>query len=250
MLFSLINTTLIIEKVTQLLKKRGYIVQKIFEPILHIVYLFIIIMLSRYFIVNSLGKRYYKIFASLSLLFGLADVFYLIPRMYAILTSGIADNIRAIGWGRMGYTILITLFYMVLYDAYNVRFNKRKNKGLDKTIYGLGIVRILISLLPGNNWFQLVSSSGFAILRFVPLLLMGILLSIITYIHGKKYEDRGYKLISLMIILSILFIEPIAIVAEKPTAIIIFTIIRTISIMSILLIEYRNLRNITVLSRY
>lgn len=224
--------------------------QKIFEPVLHIVYLFIIIMLSRYFIINSLGKRYYRIFGSLSLLLGFADVFYLIPRTYGILTSGIADNIRAIGWGRMGYTIIITLFYMVLYDAHNIRFNKRKNKKLDKTIYGLGIIRMLICLLPGNNWFELVSSQGFAILRLVPLLLMGILLTVITYLHGKKYNDKGYKLISLMIILSILFIEPMAIVPEKPTAIIIFTILRTISIVSILLIEYKNLRDITVLSRY
>lgn len=224
--------------------------QKIFEPILHIVYLFMIIMLSRYFIINSVGKRYYKIFGSLSLLLGLADVFYLIPRMYAILTSGIEDNIRALGWGRMGYSILITLFYMVLYDAYNIRFNKRKNQKLDKTIYGLGIIRILICLLPGNDWFQLVSSSGFAILRLIPLLLMGILLSIITYLHGKKYKDKGYKVISLMTILSILFIEPVAIVSEIPTAIIIFTILRTGSIISILLIEYKNLRDITVLSRY
>lgn len=224
--------------------------QKIIEPTVFIIYLSILIYLGYYILNNSIGNRYYKTIGNLCLLLGLADAVYLIPRMYAVLTTGIEDNLKSMGWGRMGNAVIITLLYAILYDAYNIRFNKKKNNPLDKTIYGLAIIRILISLLPGNQWFELLPSSTFAIARLIPLALLGILLALITYIHGKKFDDRNYIFIGVLVLLSIFFLEPRAFLPEDTNWIPIFAILRTIVFLTIILIEYKKLRDINVLSRY
>lgn len=201
-------------------------------------------------LVNSTGNKYFKTFGSLCLLLGFADAFFIIPRMYAVLTTGIEDNLNLIGWGRLGNAVIITLFYVVLYDAYNIRFNKKKNNALDKTIYGLAIIRIIISLLPGNQWFEIIPSSTYAIMRIIPLIILGILLSLITYIHGKKFDDKCYIYIGVLVLLSIFFLEPRAFLSEESIWIFLFTIFRTITFLTIIFIEYKKLRDINVLSRY
>ena len=86
------------------------IVQRIIVPITYISYLTIIFLIGRYMHTNSPGNWYYKVFGNLSYCLGIADAIYLIPRLYAILTTGIEDNLKVIGWGRLGYSITINIF--------------------------------------------------------------------------------------------------------------------------------------------
>ena len=226
------------------------IVQRIFVPIIYVSYLTIILLIGRYLRHNSPGNRYYKVFGNLAYSLGLADAIYLIPRLYAILTTGIEDNLKVVGFGRLGYSIFITFFFMILYDAYNIRFNKKYNKGLNLTIYILGFIRIVICLLPGNDWFELTTSTPYAIARLIPLSLIGLLLMLVTYLHGKRFNDRNYKLMPIGIFFSILFLEPMALVPDNPNRIFIFTILRTLSLLWIITIGYKELRDKNVLSRY
>jgi hypothetical protein len=199
---------------------------------------------------NSPGNWYYKVFGNLSYCLGIADAIYLIPRLYAILTTGIEDNLKVIGWGRLGYSITITLFFIVLYNAYNIRFHKKRNKRLDYTIYILSFIRIFICLLPGNDWFELNTSKTYAIIRLIPLGLMGLLLIMVTFLHGRKFNDKKYKIVPVGIFFSILFLEPIALVPGDQNKIFIFTILRTISLLWIIILGYKELREKNVLSRY
>lgn len=226
------------------------IVQRIFVPIIYISYLTINLFIGGYLHSNSPGNRYYKVFGNLAYSLGLADAIYLIPRLYAILTTGIEDNLKAVGWGRLGNSIFITFFFMILYDAYNIRFNKKYNKSLNFTIYILGFIRIVICLLPGNEWFNLTTSTTYAIARVIPLGLMGLLLMLVTYLHGKRFNDKNYKLIPIGIFFSILFLEPMALVPDNPNRIFIFTILRTLSLLWIITIGYKELRDKNVLSRF
>lgn len=226
------------------------IIQRIFVPIIYIFYITIILFIGRYLHSNSPGIKYYKTIGNLAYVLGLADGIYLIPRLYAILTTGIEDNLRVIGWGRLGNSIVITLFFMILYDAYNIRFNKRYNKKLNMTIYILGFIRMAICLLPGNDWFNSTISSTYAIARIIPLGIMGLLLMLITYLHGKKFKDKNFKLLPIGIFFSILFLEPMALVPDNPNRIFVFIILRTVSMLWIISLGYKELRDKNVLSRY
>ena len=224
--------------------------QRIFEPIIHITYLTIVILMGSYMLRNSVGNKFHKIFGSLALTLGLGDGIYLISRMYSVLTTGIENNLKVIGWGRMGNAIIMTIFFLILYDAYNERYSKSNNKSLNNTFYGLALIRSILSILPGNKWFELIPSATYALVRFVPLAIMGLLLIIIMYLHSVKFKDSIFKLISVFTFLAILFMEPLIFFPESPTGVFVLTLFRTISLVSILLIGYKDLRDINVLSRY
>lgn len=223
--------------------------QKIFEPIIQIAYLTIVFLISSYMYRNSVGEKIYKVFATLALILGISDSIYIIPRMYAVLTTGIEDNLRYIGLGRMGNAIAITIFYLILYDAYNIRYDKRTNQNLNRTFYLLTVLRVILCLLPFNNWFEPIPSSTFALVRFIPLALMGILLLIIMFIHSSKYTDPDFKIITFATLVSLIFLEP-RIFFQEGLGIPFLTVIRTISLAIIILVGYKELRDINVLSRY
>lgn len=114
-----------------------------------------ILIMGGYLIRNSVGSGVYKAFGSFALTLALADGIYLLPRMYALLTTGIEENLNIIGWGRMGHAILVTILFLMFYDIYTSRYSKNKNQKLNKTLFTLGIIRIIISILPGNDYFVL-----------------------------------------------------------------------------------------------
>lgn len=223
--------------------------QRIIEPIIQIIYLTIVFLISSYMYRNSLSNKLYKIFATLALVLGIADSIYIIPRMYALLTTGIEDNLNHIGWGRMGNAIAITVFFLILYDAYNIRYNKRLNPNLNRTLLTLSTIRIILCLLPYNEWFNLIPNSKFALIRFIPLGMMGILLLIILFKQGNKLGDTNFKIIAFTTFIALICLEP-RIYFSEGIGLPIFTIIRSISLVIIVLVGYKELRDINELSRY
>lgn len=223
--------------------------QKIIEPILHIAYLIPLLIMGGYLLKNSIGQKVYKAFGSFALILALADSIYLLPRMYSILTTGIEDNLHIIGWGRMGNAIIVTILYLVLYDIYNLRYSKRKNASLDKLMFGVAAIRIIICLLPMNKWFDEIPSSTFALLRFVPLAILALFIIFLIYYHSNKFNDLSFKIICILTLVSIIFAEPY-IYNIHGTGVLIQLIIRSISLYSIIFVGYKELRDINVLSRY
>lgn len=208
-----------------------------------------ILIMGGYLIRNSVGNGVYKAFGSFALTLALADGIYLLPRMYALLTTGIEENLNIIGWGRMGHAILVTILFLMFYDIYTSRYSKNKNQKLNKTLFTLGIIRIIISILPGNGYFVLDPSPFFALLRFIPLAIMGFLLIIAIYYHSKKYKDRNFKIIMVAAVIALVFTEP-RMYGIEGAAVLVQTVFRSISLVAIVAIGYKELKDINILSRY
>ena len=208
-----------------------------------------ILIMGGYLIRNSVGNGVYKAFGSFALTLALADGIYLLPRMYALLTTGIEENLNIIGWGRMGHAILVTILFLMFYDIYTSRYSKNKNQKLNKTLFTLGIIRIIISILPGNGYFVLDPSPFFALLRFIPLAIMGFLLIIAIYYHSKKYKDRNFKIIMVAAVIALVFTEP-RMYGIEGAAVLVQTVFRSISLVAIVAIGYTELTDINILSRY
>lgn len=222
---------------------------KYIEPVLHILYLMPILIMGGYLIRNSVGNGVYKAFGSFALTLALADGIYLLPRMYALLTTGIEENLNIIGWGRMGHAILVTILFLMFYDIYTSRYSKNKNPKFNKTLFTLGIIRIIISILPGNGYFVLDPSPFFALLRFIPLAIMGFLLITAIYYHSKKYKDRNFKIIMVAAVIALVFTEP-RMYGIEGAAVLVQTVFRSISLVAIVAIGYKELKDINILSRY
>lgn len=105
----------------------------------------------------------------------------------------------------------MTIFYLLFYFYYrSVSGDGDKNKKI--SIIVLSIVRILLILLPQNNWGSIEENYTMAIVRNIPFLIMGILLIIWTY---KERDKAGLEKMSLLILLSFAFYIPVVLWANK-----------------------------------
>jgi len=223
---------------------------KILEATTYFTYLTLILYMGRYMIGNSQSTNLYKTYGSLAYILALADGIYILPRVYAILTTGFEASLHIMGWARIGNGIIITIFFLVVYDLYNIRFSKKKNKRLDKLIMGLGITRIILILLPFNKYFDLNPSAIFSLIRFIPLLLLGLLLALIMFIHSRKHNDNNFLIISILTLIGIFTVDPYMYYITTTTIITIISVVRVLSMALIIVLGYKEVRNMNKLSRY
>lgn len=104
---------------------------------------------------------------------------------------------------------------MLFYHYYEIKSGKHdKTKKL--IIYILSFLRILLVLLPQNNWGTPEGNFTFNILKNIPFSIMGILLIYWTYNERNK---NGLKHMSILIFFSFLFYAPVVILSKTIPAI-------------------------------
>ncbi|MBW8383635.1 MAG: hypothetical protein K0M69_14075 [Youngiibacter sp.] len=187
--------------------------QKIFEPFFHAAYLITVITLGIQMIRLSYGRRYFRLFGAMAIILGTGDSFHLIPRVYALLTSGLAANYAILGAGKFITSITMTIFYVILYEVWKERFKTESAKGLDLLIYILAAVRIVLCLLPGNGWLSFEPSLFYGILRNVPFAILGAIIMYLLYSSGKKGSDKDFVNLSYGVFFSFLFYVPVVLFA-------------------------------------
>lgn len=91
----------------------------------------------------------------MAVVLGLGDVFYLIPRILALNTeNGFDLYVKALGMGKAITSITMTIFYIILYYIWRKRYKIQDRQYLTYTIWGISLVRIVIGLMPQNNWLE------------------------------------------------------------------------------------------------
>lgn len=155
-----------------------------------------------------------KLFGIMAVLLGVGDAFHLLPRVISHLSpGGFEAHALALSYGKMVTGITMTIFY-VLYYFYYREITKDSDNKKKWIILLLATVRIVLVLLPQNNWGT-GGSYTMGIVRSIPFLIMGILLMIWSY--KKKYFD-GLRYMSLLIFLSFLFYVPVVLWVDKVPA--------------------------------
>lgn len=109
---------------------------------------------------------------------GLGDIGHVGFRVIAFARDGIGTTISVIGksvllapMGSVATAITFTFFYIILLMIWHARF-KRPYGLIGTAVFVLGAVRLLIMILPANNWNSLQPPYDWAIYRNVPLMLM------------------------------------------------------------------------------
>ena len=217
--------------------------QETFEVLFNLSYLILIISLGLKILRKTEGSKYFKLFGYMALILGFGDAFHLIPRIYSHLTSGTEELIVALGFGTLVASITMTIFYIIFYEAWKVRYNLNTSKILDIVVYILGITRILILFCPRNEWFIREASISWAIYRNIPFTLMGLLIIFLFYKKAVEYRDRDYKLISIAVFLSFAFYLPVAIGASSYPILGSLMLPKTLAYVWIIAIGYKQLKN-------
>ncbi|NFF41621.1 hypothetical protein, partial [Clostridium argentinense] len=210
--------------------------QAIMEPIFHVVYLTTVITLGSIMIKNSKDNKYFKLFGYMSLILGIGDSFHLIPRIYALLTTGLEANAASLGFGKFVTSITMTIFYVILYRIWKLRFNIKEVKALDISIYLLALIRIALCLFPQNDWLNYYAPVSWGIYRNIPFTIMGIIMIYIIYKEATKVNDKDYKYMALAVLLSFALYTPVVLWATTNRLIGMLMIPKTLAYVWIVLI--------------
>lgn len=192
----------------------GEFMQAIMETLFDVVYLFTVITMGIWVIKKSKGRKEYKLFGIMAVTLGFGDAFHLVPRAYALCTTGLEANAAALGVGKLITSITMTIFYVILYYIWRERYNIKERKGLTISMYVLAAVRILLCAMPQNQWLNYNAPLSWGIYRNIPFAIMGIIMIVIFYVEAKKAQDKEFKFMWLAIVLSFGFYAPVVLFAD------------------------------------
>lgn len=188
--------------------------QAIIETIFDFVYLTTVITLGIIMLRNANSNTLVKLFGIMAIVLGCGDAFHLVPRAYALLTNGLAEHVKALGFGKMVTSITMTVFYVILYHIAEKRY-KIENRSLMILVYLLAAVRIVLCFFPQNAWLSAEAPLSWAIYRNIPFALMGLLMIALFYRGAKLTQDKPFRIMWLAITLSFAFYIPVVLWADS-----------------------------------
>lgn len=186
------------------------------------------------------GKTWYiKLFGIMSILLSAGDAFHLVPRVYALLTNGLAANAFALGLGKLITSITMTIFYVILYFIYELRSGEKNN--IYRIIIGaLAAIRIILCCFPQNDWFSANAPVLWGIIRNIPFSIMGILIIVLCFMQWKKHSDTDYLQMAIAVILSFAFYIPVVLWGDVVPLLGILMIPKTLAYVWVILIGFKH----------
>lgn len=183
--------------------------QALVETIFDVLYLTGVISIGLIMITKGGKDPLVKKFGLMAVLLGAGDAFHLVPRMYALWTTGLVANAAALGIGKWITSVTMTIFYLILYYIWKQRYKVKDRNGLTITMWALTIIRIALCMFPQNNWLSYDQPLSWGIYRNIPFAIMGIIIIVLFYQEAKKANDNVFKHMPLAITLSFGFYIPV-----------------------------------------
>ena len=212
--------------------------QTVMETLFDTVYLISVITIGIVMIRRCKGERQFRLFGWMAVVLGAGDAFHLVPRALALCTTGLEHYTAALGIGKLITSVTMTIFYVLLYYVWRLRYQVQGRKGLTAAVYGLAGLRILLCLLPQNQWLSAEAPLSWGIYRNIPFALLGLLVILLFYRSAKEQKDRAFRWMWLTIVLSFGFYIPVVLWADAVPMIGMLMIPKTCAYVWTVLIGY------------
>ena len=212
--------------------------QAVMETLFDTVYLISVITIGIVMIRRCKGERQFRLFGCMAVVLGAGDAFHLVPRALALCTTGLDHYTAALGIGKLITSVTMTIFYVLLYYVWRLRYQVQGRKGLTAAVYGLVGLRILLCLLPQNQWLSAEAPLSWGIYRNIPFALLGLLVILLFYRSAKEQKDRAFRWMWLTIVLSFGFYIPVVLWADAVPMIGMLMIPKTCAYVWTVLIGY------------
>ena len=216
--------------------------QAIVETLFDTCYLIGVVTLGIIMIMKSNGNKQYKLFGIMAVVLGLGDSFHLVPRAIALCTTGLENFTFALGIGKFITSITMTIFYIILYYIWRVRYNVKVENQYTVAIYLLAALRIALCLFPQNAWTSAVAPLSWGIYRNIPFTLMGLLIIVLFYKSSRQNGDTLFKNMWLTIVISFGFYLPVVLFADIVPLIGMLMIPKTLAYVWTVLIGYNAMK--------
>lgn len=215
---------------------------KYFEIFFHIFYLTSVFYMSIKMIKSGKDSRIVKLFGYMGFILGFGDSFHLIPRIYALWTTGLEANAAALGIGKAITSITMTIFYVLLFRIWETRYNIKDNKGLRIWVGILAVARIILSLMPQNQWTLYNAPLDWGIYRNIPFTILGAIIVYIILKEAKKHSDDAFRKIGTAVIISFACYLPVVLFANTFTLVGMLMIPKTLAYLWVVYVGYKEIR--------
>ncbi|WP_312643847.1 hypothetical protein [Hydrogenoanaerobacterium sp.] len=216
--------------------------QAIMETSFDAVYLILVITIGILMIKNSGKNKQYLIFGIMAVTLGVGDSFHLVPRAYALCTTGLENFSVALGVGKLVTSITMTVFYILLYYVWRLRYKVQGQGHWTIAMFALATLRIALCLFPQNAWTSAQPSLIWGVYRNIPFALMGIIVIILFYKSSKQTGDTAFRFMWLTIVLSFAFYIPVVLWADMIPAVGVLMIPKTCAYVGTVLIGYTEMK--------
>lgn len=213
--------------------------QAIFETLFDIVYLVSVITLGVLMIRGSQGRRQYFLYGMMAVVLGCGDAFHLVPRAIALCTTGLENYTAALGVGKLITSITMTLFYVLLYYVWRLRYQVNDKKELTMIVWILALLRIVLCLMPQNAWMSAESPLSWGIYRNIPFTILGVLIVVLFYRSAKAEQDKPFRFLWLAVVISFACYIPVVLFADTVPPVGMLMIPKTCAYVWVVLIGYK-----------
>lgn len=216
--------------------------QAIAETLFDVVYLVSVVTIGILMIKKCRGNMQYKLFGIMAVTLGVGDSFHLVPRAIALCTTGLDNYTVPLGVGKLITSITMTVFYILLYYVWRLRYHIEGKQKLTWVVYLLAAVRVILCLFPQNRWTSAEAPLSWGIYRNIPFALLGLIVIIIFYKSAKENQDHAFRFMWLTIVLSFGFYIPVVLWADTIPVIGMLMIPKTCAYVWTVLIGYQDMR--------
>ncbi|GAA0797503.1 hypothetical protein GCM10008910_20260 [Faecalicatena orotica] len=213
------------------------------ETLFDAVYLVTVITVGILMIRKSAGRKQYLLFGIMAVTLGAGDAFHLVPRAYALCTAGLEHYTAALGVGKLITSVTMTVFYILLYYVWRLRYHVKDQKEVTVAVFLLSAVRIILCLFPQNKWTSADAPLSWGIYRNIPFALLGILVIVLFYKAAKEQHDHAFRFMWLTIVLSFAFYIPVVLFADTIPALGMLMIPKTCAYVWTVLIGYFDMKS-------
>ena len=217
--------------------------QAIFETLFDVVYLVTVIILGILMIRESKGRKQYFLYGLMAVTLGCGDAFHLVPRAIALCTTGLENYTAALGIGKLITSVTMTVFYVLLYYVWRLRYEIEGKIGITGFVWILAFSRILLCLMPQNAWTSAQAPLSWGIYRNIPFTILGVLIIILFYQSARKVQDRPFRFLWLTVVLSFACYLPVVLFADKIPVVGMLMIPKTCVYVWTVLIGYNAMKN-------
>ena len=188
-------------------------IQAVIETVFDVFYLFTVSFIGVKMLKESKGNRQFVLYGVMAVTLGFGDAFHLLPRAWALCTTGLENYTFLLGIGKFVTSITMTLFYVLLYYVWKERYAIKENTKTAVEVWGLAILRILLCLFSQNRWLDANPPLSWGVYRNIPFLLLGLLIIVLFYRNAK--QDKAFRYLWLTIVLSFGFYIPVVLFADQ-----------------------------------
>ncbi len=207
----------------------------------------VIAMLRRQPTVNCDDQPVTELFIWAFALLALGDTGHVGFRVLAYSMDGLGSiislfgrEVGLVGLGALSTAVTVTLFYALMLVIWHRRYQKPYG-WFGMLLFAAGAVRLIIMIFPQNQWNDSVPPQPWALIRNLPLVILGLGVAYLMLRDSAKSQDKPFRSIGIMILVSYAFYAPVILFVQQVPAIGMLMIPKTLAYVAIGFIAYISL---------